>query len=159
MAWVVEPGVEVIYSMTDASGHRSTMSVYMDSDETDPSAGGPLAVGNALQGISADGLVTIACRIRAAESAPAAATDGPYARGADKAKLVFSGADGSAVIMEVGSPNEVILQSDKINVNKVQAAVAALKTAMVNNAVTAEGQLITGLTYGYRRRPPRRKGL
>lgn len=159
MAWVTEPGVEVVYGMVDASGHRTETSVYMDSTETDPSAGGPLSVGTAIQGISANALVTIACRIRASQTTPGNPTDGPYPRGADKLALTWRGADGSAPVLEIGALQEAVLQSDKTNVNKAQALITALVTAFTANAVTAEGLAITGLTKGIRRRPPRRKKL
>lgn len=159
MAFVVEPGVQVLLTFSDASGHKSSMSIYMDNTETDPTAGGPAAVASAAQDISADALTAVECRIRAKQTAIIAPTDGPYPRGADKAQYVFGGADGSPVVLQVGAPNEGTLQSDKINIDPTDAAVIALVAALVGNGKTAEGQAITGLVRGFRKRNSHRKGL
>jgi len=159
MAWVLEPQVEVVYSFTDASGHRGTESYFMDSGETDPTSGGPAALGTAIQAITADAISSIACRIRAVEDDPGDPTDGPYARGADKVLLVFQADDGSEVNFEVGAPNETILDSDKINVDEGDVALTDFLTAMEDNACTAEGHELKYLKRGFRKRDSGRKHL
>jgi hypothetical protein len=159
MGWVTEPGVEVVYGFTDRSGHRATMHVYMDNTETDPTGGGAAAVGSAAQGISNDALVSVECRVRASEDDPGVPTDGPYCRGADKALFVLTTEDGSTVNLQIGAPNEGIFDSGALEIDFADAAVIALMDALIANAVTAEGDDITGAKRGYRRRPANRKHL
>jgi len=159
MSWVSEGTTQVVFGFIDASGARANMSVYMDAGEVDPLAGGPLALGNALQAISNDFLSITECRVRATQTAPGTPTDGPYARGADKLKLVFRGVDGSPINFQIGSPSELVLDDNKQDVDRANAAIIALEAAMVLYGKTAEGKAVQALQLGYRHRPSRRKGL
>ena len=159
MAWVTEPGVQVLLGFFDDSGHRATLQCYMDSSETDPTGGGPAALAAAAQDISDCAVSLVECRIRASESAPGVPSDGPYARGADKAQFGFKAADGSPVKLQIGAPNETVFQADKINVDPADSAVVALVAAMKLYGKTAEGVAISTLTTSYRKRNSGRKGL
>lgn len=159
MSWVTQPSVQVLFGFIDNSGARASSSVYMANTETDPTGGGPLALGDAMQSISGDALVTISCRVRASNSAPGDPTDGPYARGADKAKLGFRGADGSVANVQIGAPNETIFDSGYEDVDPDDSAMSNLIDQMKLYGKTAEGLAITGLQLGYRHRNKGRKGL
>lgn len=157
MAWVQTPTNQLVLHFQDYNGKRSTMKFHLDTDETDPSAGGAAAIADAAQSCSDAELSSQEILITAVNDSPASASTGPYARGADKALIVFRSEDGTPVNLEIGAPNEGILDTDHLNVDFSDSAVAALVTLMLAHACDAGGGDLVATQRGYRRRPPRRK--
>jgi len=141
----------------DYGGKHSSVKIYVDSGVVDPSSGVADEISSRAQALSNSALYETNILIAAEDDDPGDPTDGPYARPADKAQLVFSTADGPPVILQIGAPDESIFL-DSWTVNPGNADVIALVDAMKENAVTQEGGAITALRKGNRRRPPRRKG-
>jgi hypothetical protein len=158
MAFVLEPTVEVIYHFEDYNGARASMKMFMINTDTDPATGAPANLAASLQSISDCQLTNTEILIHSVNDTPGTPTDGPYARGADKALMEFGSADGTIVKIQIGAPNETHLDANHLTYSTADSAVLALQTAMVAHAVTAEGSAITHFQRGYRRRPSHRKG-
>jgi hypothetical protein len=157
MAWVTDPTNELMLHFADLSGVRSTSQYWVLSTEVDPLSGAPIALADAAQAITADVLESIEILRHAHQSSGVVPTDGPYARAADKANLIFGAADGSVVKMQVPSPNEGIFDAGAFNVDTTDAAVIAFNAYVLANLKSEDGAAITVFSKGYRRRPPRRK--
>lgn len=80
------------------------------------------------------------------------ATSAPYDDAEDKAVLEFSCTDASTLRVEVPGPKTSMFLADKETVDKAQAAVAALISAIINNLVNKAGQAIVNYIRGYRTR-------
>ena len=157
MAWVTTPTNGLVLHFEDYNGKRATSSYRIDATEVDPAAGAAAAIADAAQAMSAAELTSQEIIITAVKDDAGMPTDGPYARGADKAMIVFRTTSGRPVNFQIGSPDETILGADHLNVDPSDAAMAALITTFVSKCCDADGDAITGFQRGYRRRPPRRK--
>lgn len=157
MAWVVDPSNELLLHLVDAKGTRATNQYWIAPTEVNPAGGAALAIANATQGITNDEVASVEILRRASQDAAVTPTDGPYPRSADKVKLELGGADGSVTIIELPAPNEVILDSGKINVNPAEPTFSAALTVLLTNLKSSEGATLIALKKGYRRRPPRLK--
>ena len=157
MAWNQTPTNQLRLHFVDYNGKRSSMNFHLADDEIDPAAGGAAAIADAAQSCSDAELSSQEIIITGVNDSPAAATTGPYARGADKALIVFRSEDGTPVTLEIGAPNETILEPDHLNVDFSDASVIALVNLMLANACDAGGGDLVATQRGYRRRPPRRK--
>jgi hypothetical protein len=141
----------------DSGGNKATSQYHLDPSETDPSAGGALAIANGAAGLSNDALTSSEIIIGATNDAPGSPTDGPYARGADKLLIALRTTSGQDLIIQIGSPNETVLASDNVHIDPTNASVIAFVTAMKNHACDESGDSVKGLQRGYRRRPAHRK--
>lgn len=157
MAFVAQPTNEVLVHTQDYNGKNSTTQYWVANTETDPATGAPAALANGVQGIIAGAVTSVELKIHAVEASPAVAGTGPYDRVQDKALLEFYAADGSIVRFQMPGPRQTTLKADHYTVDPAAALTAALVTALLTDARTAEGLALTALTRGYRRVPPRLK--
>lgn len=157
MAWIAAPTTQLIVQVLDANGKTATTNYFLPATETDPAAGGALAIADAVQDLTSGWVTTAAIRARAVNNAPGVASTGPYDSVDDKLNLEFSCADGSTVVLQLPGPLANTLAADNFHVNPAAVNVAALVAAMVLNGKSASGAAITGLAGGYRRMPPRTK--
>jgi len=157
MAWDREPSNQVKIAVQDYNGKIATSDYWVSQSESDPAAGAPAAIADALQDISAGQVISVELLSRATQNAPGVAGTGPYDTVMDKLALEFNCADGSKIKLQLPGPKAALLQADHFNVDSSAALVTALVSAMTTNAVNAQGAAITGLAGGYRRIPPRLK--
>jgi hypothetical protein len=157
MTWVLEPENELLIHAIDENGSDSTSRYWIANTEVNPAGGAAAAIANGVQGISSAFIFSVEILRHATWDAEVTPTEGPYQRPADQVLMQFSGQDGSPVNMALPGPNEIILNSDAVTINPAQTDVAAFVTYVINHFKTQEGYSITGLTRGFRRRPPRRK--
>src|ERR1043166_8542955 len=157
MAWVTDPTNELVLHFVDLRGVKATLQFWIDASEVDPEGGSAAALAAGAQGLSNNYVDEVEILRRAHETTPGTPTDGPYARAADKAKLLFNTADGATVKMQIPSPNETIFDSGAFDVDPADAAMAAFIAYVKTNCLSEDGSVITALAKGYRTRPPRRK--
>lgn len=157
MALALAPTNELILHFVDRKGKHATSSYWIDPGETDPLGGAALLIANAAQAVSSSALVSVEIKRVAIEGSPASPTTGPYQRPADKGKYVFTGSDGSPVIIEIGAPTAGQFGASAIDIDTTVTAVSDFIAAVVTNCKTAENQAIRAYTSGFRRRPSRRK--
>jgi hypothetical protein len=157
MAWVTDPTNELLLHLVDARGARATNQYWVAPGVTDPTTGAAAAIATATQNVSADEVASVEILRRASWDTTVTPGDGPYPRAADKVKLELAGSDGSVTIIELPGPNEVILDSGKINVDPANSTFSTNLAVLLTNMKSAEGATLIAMKKGFRRRPPRRK--
>jgi hypothetical protein len=141
----------------DDAGKHATIKFNIPNTSVDPSSGSPASISADAQALSDSALYETEILIVGVNNSPGSPGTGPYDRPADKAALVLNAADSSKVHLQIGGPKAEMFPN-AYNVDPTVTDVAALITALKTNATSAEGAAITSFAYGYRRRPPRRKG-
>jgi hypothetical protein len=157
MSFVLAPTNELILHFVDRKGKHSTSVYWLDPSEVDPLGGAALAISSKAQAVSSAALVSVEIKRVAIESSPGTPGTSAYQRPADKAKFVFSGSDGSPVIIEIGAPIETDFDTGTIDILATDTNVSAFIGEVLTNCRTAENQSIRSYTSGFRRRPSRRK--
>lgn len=156
MAFDLNPSNVLQLLFRDANGKHASMKMYIDSGETDPSAGGAAAISAAAAALSDSALYETQILIVAEDSSAGPATSGDYDRPSDKALFRFNTADGTIVHQQIGAPLNTVF-SNAWDVDALDSGVAAYIAAMITNCTTQEGAALIAFDGGNRRRPPRRK--